>query len=120
VRSCSTELLPASILLRPLKLKLDLQLNHSESRTPAEDPGRGGVERLDLAECLVGTAIVWQAEVGVVEEIEELKPDPQHGIFPTADFRVFHDGEVGVEVAWPTKVVASLSKRNYRPVAART
>src|SRR2546428_14180210 len=54
----------------------------------------------------------WQAKIGMVEKIEELKTNSQHSVFPARNFRVFHDGEVGIEVPWSTKAIPSLGKCN--------
>ena len=53
----------------------------------------------------------------MVEQIKKLKSDPQLGIFPTMDFRVLHNGEVGVEVAWPSKAVSALRERHRGTIA---
>ena len=53
----------------------------------------------------------------MVEEIEKLQADAENAIFPMRDLRVFHDCEVGVEVARSTKAVTPLRKSDARAAA---
>ena len=46
----------------------------------------------------------------MIEEVEELETDTQHALFPARNPSVLHDGEVGIEVAWPAEVIASLGE----------
>ena len=54
--------------------------------------------------------IVWKSKIRVVEEIEELKANPQCGPLPTRHFCILHDAEIVVEIAWASKAVAPLRK----------
>jgi hypothetical protein len=64
----------------------------------------------NLTKRTIRTPIIWEAKIGMVEEIEKLEANTQNAIFPMRDLRVFHDCEVGVEVAWSSKAVAALRK----------
>ena len=108
------------ILRGILELDLGLQLNHPRRRATTQDAdGRLSQER-DLPERLVRSKVIRGAKIGVVEEVEELKPDSQHGIFPTRNFRVLGDGEVGIEVPRCAEVIASLGERHNRTAHAKT
>jgi hypothetical protein len=101
------------------KLDLSLQLNHSRSRitsdTTAHDAGRRLLQIQDLPKGLVGTEIIGEAKIGVVQEVEELETNAKRGVL--AEFRVLHDSEVGIEISWPAEVVASLSEGHRGPAA---
>src|ERR1700730_9650789 len=100
----------------PLKLELDLQLNHSgsyiASQTSTQNARRRLLEKLDLAESLVGNAVIRKTEIGVVEQVEELESNPEHTLLPARNPGVLHEREVGVEVVWSAKAVASLDEGN--------
>jgi len=46
----------------------------------------------------------------MVEEIKKLEADAQLGTLPAWDFRVLHDGEIGVEITWPTEAISALGE----------
>jgi hypothetical protein len=101
------------------KLHLGLQLDHSwggvTSDATTHDTGRRLLQIQDPPKGLVGTDIIGKAKIGVVQEVEELETNAKRGIL--AELRVLHNGEVGIEIAWPTEVVASLSE-GHRGAAA--
>ena len=115
VQSCAGE----QPLTTPFHLEpeLGLQLNHSEGRTSAQDAGRWLVEKLDLAEGLVRTAVVRQAEVGMVEEIEKLQANTKFTALPAGELRIFHHAEVCVEIARPAQAVPALRKLHRGAIA---
>ena len=99
-----------------LELNLSPQLNHplrdigAESRP--ENAGRGLLQVVDLAECLVRHPIVGIRKIRMIEEIEKLRADRQHGIFPVVYLRVFYDREVAIEVIRSSKTIATLCQGN--------
>ena len=46
----------------------------------------------------------------MVENIEELKTDPELSVFPTRQSGIFHDRQVGAEVARPMEAIAPLGE----------
>ena len=121
------ELLISSRVLAPLatsKSELRLQLNHPWSyiaaEAVAENAGRWLFQVADLAETWIGAVVIGPTKIRMIEEVEELETDPQHSIFPARDLGVFHDAEIGIEIARIAEAVASLSKGNDRPTETRT
>ena len=54
--------------------------------------------------------IVGESKIWVVEKIEELEANPNCGLLPTGYLRILDDAEIGVEIAWASKLVAPLRK----------
>jgi len=96
-----------------LKLELGFQLNHSWSiitANAAQNAGRWRRQVRYLAERLILELIVGESKIRVVEEVEELEANPKCGPLPARYFRIFHNAEIGVEIAWASKAVAPLRK----------
>jgi hypothetical protein len=55
----------------------------------------------------------------MVENIEKLKTDPELSLFPTRQFGVFHDRQIGGEVAEPMKAIAPLGNAYGQAAAPR-
>ena len=91
-------------------------MNHAwgniAAKTSTQNAGRRLIQVSYRPEFWARHINFWQAKIGMVEKIEELKTNSQHGVFPARDFRVFHNGEVGIEVLWSTKAIPSLGKCN--------
>lgn len=103
------------------ELELDLQLNQSwgrvTSKTCTNNAGRWLFRIKDLTKRRVGTVIIGKAEIGVIEDVEKLKAEPQHSIFPMRDFRSLCDCKVRVEIAGSTKAIPALRERHQGTIA---
>jgi len=53
----------------------------------------------------------------VIEDIEKLKSDPKHSIFPMRDFCSLCDCKVRVEIAGSTKAIPALRERHQGTIA---
>jgi hypothetical protein len=69
-----------------LKVELNLDLNHSRgSIAPQAGPQDAGWRVLqikDLPESRVRDSVIWQAKIGMVEEVKKLQAHAQLGTFP--------------------------------------
>jgi hypothetical protein len=106
------------------KLKLDLELNHAWRGVAAKAGSKDGRWRAlqvgDLTKLWVGNIVMRQTKVGVIEEIEKLKPDSELRFFPTRQLCVLHHGEVRVEISLPTKAISPLCHLNCITANAST
>src|SRR5215475_14471277 len=53
----------------------------------------------------------------MIEEVEKLETNSQHGIFPTGQLGVLHNAEIRIEKTQPAKVIAPLRESYRRPIA---
>ena len=101
-------------------MQLRFQLNHSgrdiASKTVSEYASGRLFQIEDLAECEVRTEVIGETKVGMIEEVEELKSDPQGCRLPAGNSRVLRDSQVGVEVAGSAESIAPLSERDNTTV----
>src|ERR1700726_4119096 len=96
------------------KLKLKLQLNHPRGDIASQSAPQNArrwllkIKNSSKRARRVGTPIVGEAEIRMVENIEELETHSEHHIFRTRDLGSFYDGEVGCEIARPPGMIAAL------------
>src|SRR5208283_5693260 len=71
----------------------------------------------DLPKARIRSDRVGKSKIGMIEEIEKLKTDGEHAIFPMGNFRVFHERQVRGDIARPPKTVAALRKCHKPTIA---
>ena len=103
-------LIVGSRLESQLRLYLDHPRRNITPETSTQDSGRRllQVENPSVGCRQIRAPVVRKSKVWMIEKVEELKTNTQLGILPVRDLRVFHDSEVSVEVAWPSKMISSL------------
>ena len=101
-----------------LELKLSAQLDHPLRDIGAEPRPENARRRLllvdDLAKGLICHPIVGIPKIGMVEKIEELRADRQHGVF--SNLCIFHDREVSVEITRPRNRLRPCAKETAGPL----
>src|SRR5262249_15600935 len=60
--------------------------------------------------------ILRDCEIGMIQYVEELKPDSQRRVLPTGKSGVLHDREIRIEVTRPAKAVPALHESDSRTI----
>src|SRR5438552_10646143 len=90
--------------------QLSSKLNHSCGSGGIQPRSQNAGRRLfhveNRAESRIGTPVIRESEIGMIQHVEKLKADRQGAIFPTRNLSVLHHCEIGIEVRRDAKAVS--------------